>query len=239
MTVTNLGAEGDPAPVGLRQQQKEETRARIAAAAMALFAERGFEQVSVAEVAAAAGVTEKTVFNHFATKEDLVYSEDHVFETALLDAVRSRATGISVLEALSAFLLQAYSGGFPRRPAIQRRAVTMATLVASSPALRAREREILARYAGRLRDQLAVELGAQAGDLRPAVAANAMIGVHQAVIAGYRQGLLDHEPAAALSRRMHAAAEGAFDLLADGLAGFAAQPAEREPTPSARVPGQS
>ncbi|HEX5204200.1 MAG TPA: TetR family transcriptional regulator, partial [Actinoplanes sp.] len=72
-------------PPNLRQQRKEETRARIAAAAMGLFAERGFERVSVAEVAAAAGVTEKTVFNHFATKEDLVYAGDHAFEADLLD----------------------------------------------------------------------------------------------------------------------------------------------------------
>jgi AcrR family transcriptional regulator len=238
VAITKSEAEGNPAPVGLRQRQKEETRARIAAAAMDLFAERGFEQVSVVEVAAAAGVTEKTVFNHFTAKEDLIYSQDQVFETALLNAVHSRAAGTTVLDALRAFLLQTYSQ-YPRDRAARRRAVTMASLLATSPTLRTRERELLTRYAVRLRDQIAVELGAQAGDLRPAVAADALMAVHQAVITGYRQGLLDHEPAAALSRRMHAAADQAFDLLADGLAAFAARPAEREPTPLARVPGQS
>jgi len=196
--------------VNTRQLRKEETRARIAAAALELFAERGFERVSVAEVAAAAGVTEKTVFNHFATKEDLVYFEDQAFEDALLGAVRDRGAGTPVLVALRGFFLEAYARG------AQRRATTLAELLASSAALRVREREILARYA----DRLAEELGARPGDLRPAVVATAVIGVHQAVIAGYREGLLAREPAAALDRRMLAAAGEAFDLLADGLAGF-------------------
>lgn len=205
---------------------------------MDLFAERGFEQVSVVEVAAAAGVTEKTVFNHFAAKEDLVYSQDQAFENALLDSVRSRAAGTSVLDALRAFLLRAYFR-YPRDRAAQRRAATMATLLATSPALQARERELLTRYAVRLRDLLAVELGSQTGDLRPSVAAAAVMAVHQAVIAGYRQGLLDHEPANTLSQRMHAAAEEAFDLLANGLAAFAMQPpGSRSPLPTLE-PGQS
>jgi AcrR family transcriptional regulator len=187
---------------------------------MDLFAKRGFEPVSVTEIAAAARVTEKTVFNHFPTKEDLVYPEDQTFETALLDAVRSRASGVSMLDSLRTFLLERYARGLQQRPAIRRRAATLASLLTSSAALRVREREILARYADRLREQFAVELGAQAGDLRPAVAAHALIAVHQAVIAGYREGLLNREPTAALDRRMRAAANDAFDLLADGLAGF-------------------
>ena len=208
-------------PRNLRQARKEETRARIAAAAMGLFAERGFEQVSVVEIAAAAGVTEKTVFNHFATKEDLVYSEDQAFESAMLEAVRSRATGTLVLVALRSFFLETYARGLQRHPEVRRRATALAVLLASSAALRVREREILARYADRLRNQLAVELGARVGDLRPAVAAQALIAVHQAVIAGYREGLLGREAAAALDRRMIASADEAFDLLARGFGDLA------------------
>jgi AcrR family transcriptional regulator len=205
---------------------------------MDLFAARGFEQVSVTEIGAAAGVTEKTVFNHFATKEDLIYSEDQGFETALLDAVRSRSTGASVIDAVREFLLQAYSRNFPRRSAVRRRAVTIATLVAASPALRVREREILARYADRLRDELAAEIGAEAGDLRPTVAAHALMAVHRAVIDGYRRGLLAHEPVTKLSPRMHAAAEDAFDLLADGLAAFGTRPRD-DPSAPPVAPGHS
>ena len=56
---------------GLRERKKRQTRDAIAAAALALFLERGFDAVTVADVARAADVSEKTVFNHFPTKEDL------------------------------------------------------------------------------------------------------------------------------------------------------------------------
>ena len=58
---------------GLRERKKRQTREAIAAAAMALFHERGFDAVTVADVARAADVSEKTVFNYFPTKEDLVF----------------------------------------------------------------------------------------------------------------------------------------------------------------------
>src|SRR5436305_1921691 len=61
--------------VGLREWKKARTRREIAGSAMQLFAQRGFDHVTVAEVAAAAGVSEKTVFNYFPTKEDLFFDE--------------------------------------------------------------------------------------------------------------------------------------------------------------------
>ena len=75
---------------GLRERKKQRTRQQIADAAWELFAERGFDGTTVAEVARAAEVSEATVFNYFASKEDLVYSGLEVFEAQLLDAIQTR-----------------------------------------------------------------------------------------------------------------------------------------------------
>ena len=74
-------------PLGLRERKKEQTRQLIAETARRLFAERGFEQVTVAQIARAADVAEQTVYNYFPTKEDLVYWRLESFEQELLAAI--------------------------------------------------------------------------------------------------------------------------------------------------------
>lgn len=219
MTVGKAVASGkDVSPAHPRAQVKADNRDRIAATAMRLFVERGFDQVSVAQVAAAAGLTEKTVFNHFPTKEDLVYPYNQDFEDALLAAVRARAEGESFVDAVRAFLLERYGRGLTRSRIVRARAENLAVLVDSSAALRLRERDILSRYADSLADQLTSELGPQRADLRPAVVAGALVAVHRAVIQAARRGLLAGESADRLERRLVALASDAFDLLHTGLA---------------------
>src|ERR1700741_4994091 len=67
--------------MGLRELKKEQTRQHTAGTAWQLFIDRGFDQVSVAEVARAAQVAEATVFNYFPSKEDLFYSRLQAFWT--------------------------------------------------------------------------------------------------------------------------------------------------------------
>src|SRR6266480_5376926 len=86
--------------MGLREAKKLETRREIADAAMRLFVQRGFDHVTVSEVAAAARVSEKTVFNYFPTKEDLFFDELPERQAAVIAAIRNRATGESVVAAL-------------------------------------------------------------------------------------------------------------------------------------------
>src|SRR5690348_17451261 len=82
---------------GLRERKKQATREQIARVAMKLFAKRGFDAVTVAEVADAAGVSEKTVFNYFPVKEDLVFGGGEGRWAALLDAIENRPAGISLI----------------------------------------------------------------------------------------------------------------------------------------------
>src|SRR5262245_19533193 len=91
---------------GLRERKKQRTRELITEAAWRLFAERGFDAVTVADVASAADVSSATVFNYFGTKEDLVYGRMEAFEEELLGTIRERPAGDSILDAFSRFVLQ-------------------------------------------------------------------------------------------------------------------------------------
>src|SRR3954451_10640320 len=91
--------------LGLRARKKQQTRELIAETARRLFSERGFDRVTVAQIARAADVSEQTVFNYFPTKEDLVYWRLGSFEDELLSAIRDRAPGEPALAAFERFLL--------------------------------------------------------------------------------------------------------------------------------------
>src|SRR3954466_4940529 len=87
---------------GLRARKKRVARQAIAATARRLFAERGFDSVTVAEVAAAADVSEKTVFNHFPTKEDLAFAGREEGIVRLVGGITEPPPGTSVLDVFRA-----------------------------------------------------------------------------------------------------------------------------------------
>src|SRR5690349_6013618 len=89
-------------PEGLRERKKRAARTAIAATARRLFAERGFDTVTVAEVAAAADVSEKTVFNYFPTKEDLAFAGREEGIAQFVAAIADRPAGDSVLDVFRA-----------------------------------------------------------------------------------------------------------------------------------------
>src|SRR5919199_376269 len=95
------------ADVGLRERKKQRTRQLLVDTARRLFSERGFENVSVAEIARVAEVSQATVFNYFPTKEDLVYGGLETFEEELLAAIRERPRGQTVVAAFRDFILTA------------------------------------------------------------------------------------------------------------------------------------
>src|SRR4051812_50112750 len=96
---------------GLRERKKRQTRETIAHAAMALFAAHGFDAVTVADVARAADVSEKTVFNYFPAKEDLVLHGGEERRAALIEAVPSRPAGTAIVQPLPAASLGVVARG--------------------------------------------------------------------------------------------------------------------------------
>jgi AcrR family transcriptional regulator len=203
---------------GLRERKKQQTRELLAETARRLFSERGFERVSVAEIARAADVSEKTVFNYFPTKEDLVYWRLESFEAELLEAIRGRALGESVLDAFGRFV-RAPRGLLASPDAEAReRLAALSRMIASSPALLARERQIFDGYTDSLAALIAVETGASG--IEPWVVANALMGVHRGLVSFARERIVAGAEASQLAREVQEAAERALVRLSEGLAAF-------------------
>ena len=207
---------------GLRERKKEQTRLLLADTARRLFAERGFENVSVAEIARVADVSETTVFNYYPTKEDLVYSGLERFETELLRAVRERPAAETVIDAWGRFVLA--PRGFFAAPdeRTARDLLAVGRMIAASPALLAHEEQIFARYTRALARLIAEEVRAPAGDLRPYVTANALIGVHRALI-DYAREQLKNEPLdrERVARDLRRRGQAALELLRQGIGDYA------------------
>jgi AcrR family transcriptional regulator len=98
------------ATTGLRERKKARTRRDIADAAARLFAEHGYEQVTVADVARESEVAEQTVYNYFATKERLVTDRDEQIHDRMCDLVRSRPAGVTPAAAVREFVLRSVDG---------------------------------------------------------------------------------------------------------------------------------
>src|ERR1700755_2344234 len=96
--------------IGLRERKKARTRRVIADAAARLFAERGYEQVAVSDVAREADVSEQTVYNYFQTKEQLVTDLDQEFQEELVRLIRTRATGTTPAAAIRDLVLDSVEG---------------------------------------------------------------------------------------------------------------------------------
>ena len=206
---------------GLRERKKEQTRQLIAETARSLFTERGFERVTVAEIARAADVSEQTVFNYFRTKEDLVFWRLESFEEELLTTIRERPQGESVLAAFRRFVLAQRGLLGKTDPEARELLAGIARMISESPALLAREQQIFAGFTGSLAALIADEQGADADDVEPSVAANALMGVHRALVHYARQRVVEGARNPRLVREVRAQADEAFTLLERGLGDYA------------------
>jgi len=205
--------------VGLRERKKQQTRQQIFEAARALFETKGFDQVSVAEIARAADVSEVTVFNYFPTKEDLFYGGMQFFEEELIESVRSRPKGESVIRAFRRRLLEGAARLETRQSA--EAILKAARAVPASPSLAAREREIMERYTQGLADLLAQETAADPTDIEPLSVASALMSTHRALVGHVRRRVLAGHRGTRLAEDYRSQARRAFARLERGLAGYA------------------
>jgi AcrR family transcriptional regulator len=197
-----------------RERKKRATREAIAATARRLFAERGFEAVTVAEIAAAADVSEKTVFNHFPTKEDLAFAGREERLSRLLADIVQRPPGASVVDVFRATtnamiddLVAGGDDGFLAAP----------KMICDSRLLQERLTMGWEEEAAALAAVIADSAGADDDDVVPAVVARTLSWTHRMIFRAALTGLLTGDDREGLAARLRVTAERAYDQLAGGL----------------------
>lgn len=207
----------EPERRGRRERKKLETRQRIQDAAIDLFDARGFEQVTVAEVARAAEVSPATVFNYFSSKDDLIFHGMSAYGRQLVADLRARRHGVSVLEAFRAHLTTPRGALASDDRSETEMIARVRGIIADSPALRARELLIAEATAGELAELLAEELGTSSRVQTRSLAA-ALVGVERSMTLEIHrlaaEGLSGTEIAAAV----FPPGAAAVDVLIRGLA---------------------
>ena len=154
------------ANLGLRERKKQQTRETIARAALRLFAERGYDETTLADVANAANVAPRTIFADFESKEDILLCEENGFLSELKRRLDERAAGTTTVDAIREFVS---SIEHPDEEAKLRKQV-----IAANPELQVKMRGRHAQLEPMLAESIAKDLGAEPGDIRPLLVAASM-----------------------------------------------------------------
>lgn len=200
---------------GLRERKKAATRKAISDVATALFIQRGFEAVTLAEVAEAAGVSVNTIFNYFSTKEELFFDQGDDLVEEPTRVVRERRPGETPIDALARVTRGALAGD--RSLLFGRNVRPFLATVEASPALRARERVLYDEAEERLTAGL-IDEGVAAPRAR--IAAALVIAAQWRLVKEFRARLLADEPEDQLRAAMGQSVELVIEALRDGLGGL-------------------
>lgn len=204
----------------LRERKKAATRQRIADLATAMFFERGFDGVTITEIADAADVSKVTVFNYFPRKEDIFFDRQPQAQEMLTSAIRDRRRGESPLRALRRLLLDLIEQRHALAGLRDGHTLFWRTVL-NSPALRARARENLERLERDLADVIAETSDDPAPELTAALA----IAAYRVAYTTGAARILAGEAAEDVIPDHVAAVDRAFDVLDKGTA-----PPRRRPT---------
>lgn len=214
-------------PTGVRTDKTRRTRQLIEECAVALFAEGAYDDVTMAEIARRANVSPATVFNHFATKDALIFNGLERFERGLLDGIRHRGLQESIPQAFRTLVLTMNGSLTSVVPEQMRRLRTVAEIIESSPALLSREQQIYGRYSDLFASLIVEQAAAHGDELQAWVIANALMGVHRALVRHVRNALVADTPPMQIVREVRRQASVAFAQLDRGLAGYGRREAGR------------
>jgi AcrR family transcriptional regulator len=217
---------------GLRERKKARTRQVIADAAARLFAQRGYEQVAVSDVAREAEVSEQTVYNYFQTKEQLVTDRDELVQDELSRMIRTRAPGTTPAAAIRGFVLDTVEG-IRRIPPGQWRG-ELGYLAAISPTVRRLALEMSDRQATALATAIA-----ETGTVAPEIArlrGIALAGVFQIIITEAGRRTREGQSQNQIADELRPAIEAVLDDLDAWLTSAADQDNRNPPPPLSAGP---
>ncbi|MFD0305180.1 TetR family transcriptional regulator [Streptomyces sp. NPDC127119] len=223
------GREEEPAVEGLRERKKRLLRQQLSDTATEMFMDRGFDAVRVAEIADACGVSEKTVFNYFPTKESLVLDLGETtlisLRTTLADPDLSPVE--AVLEILSGQLAGLTSWLTAQDDWTQAKAVLLrfGMLIRSTPSLRAYQRDMTDQQVAVAAEILARRTEMSPDDPEPQIAAAALLALWPVQFQALRRHLHRAQTSEELHDEVSADVQRAAQLIDAGLSSFA--PARR------------
>ncbi len=222
-------------PEGLRERKKRETRQRLTDTATELFLARGFDAVRVAEIAQVCGVSEKTVFNYFPSKEALIL--DHpdaamaALRTGLADANRTPIEAVLRILADELAALTRWLADQPDLATACDRVRRFGELIGSTPALRAFQRDQTEALITTAAEILAERSGFAADDPEPRISATALIGLWQVQFAALRRHLDGTRTPARVRQAVTAEVKRAARVIDEGFAAFLLRRRGRRPGP--------
>jgi AcrR family transcriptional regulator len=202
---------------GLRERKKARTRLAISNLATKMFIERGFDDVTVAEVAAAADVSVATIFNYFETKEELFFDRDGETIEAQRRCIVERRAGETIASAVHRGVLVAIDAAVPNLMADR---ASFLRTIERSAALRARVRLGLERAEAALTETIAEETRAVAGDPTPQIVAALLMAIERMLVETARTAALRGDAVGPTKRRLRQACGRAFALLDAGVRGY-------------------
>jgi AcrR family transcriptional regulator len=211
---------------GLRERKKRLMRQQLSDTATQMFMERGFDAVRVTEIAEACGVSEKTVFNYFPTKESLIL--DRLEST--IAALKSGLTqpGIEPAEAALRILndeLSAMTSWLTRQDDLAQASAAIrrfGTLIQATPSLRAHQSDMMDQFVAVATAILAGRAAMSPDDPEPQIAATALLGLWRVQFQALGRYLDGTRTPAELHRAVSADVHRAARLIDTGLSSFPA-----------------